>query len=369
MAINLSTLDINLTGELSPAEIQSRLATLDAGLQCGQNEALNAISELTGSIKSALADGKAALGELNNIQGQLLEKLNEVQTPEFAGQISSFQEDIQALQTKVGEEFAQAKQAVLEKYEGAVNDLEEIVSSIPSLEDILNGVEIPNVCDELPRVEIRESVDEAGNVIREVAQLAAEAPVSSGVAEPAAAFESSVVDLGSQPSTTSPSGLSRTDVYSSFLSDVYLPVTELTRDFWEEVADRVATQLDEFKEEPEFNSIMDKMRTNGITGAELQERGLLTESEIEFRGRFVEWRENDRDRYTPTQNLFINTITTHKRYLVGAVNEEFWNGFLEGALAELELYDGADTVLQEIIDLQESKRDVIQNYNRYSNRV
>lgn len=338
-------------------------------LNCGENSALAEIKEQAAALKEKLAGGLDALGDLGGIQDTLNEKLNGLKEalPEIP--TSSLQEDLQALSTKFGQELSDAQTALREKWGDIVDDIEDKIASIPSLDQLLSGeFEMPNLCETIENIELQTTVDENGNQVNTVVQKAAPAATPNASAPPVPAFESTVVSASSQPSAVSPSGLSRDQALSAWLNQIYMPASERHRDFFNARTEELNAEGAAVRATDEFKSIISKCRETGFKGGELEEKGMLTDAEIALRARYFVWADGV-DAYKEDMTVHENLYINHRRYLIGTVSDDEWDGFLTAAEEMLSSTPGAFESAQEIIALQENRKQLILDYNSYTNKV
>jgi len=216
-----------LNTKLNPDQITEKLAGLDIGAQlaCGKAAALDALNDVRDQIKAKLAEGLDALPDFSSLVADAKAKFDEVKG-KIKAAIASLQQDLKSLMEKFGKEFVEFKNMLREKWGEAVSGLEDMLAKIPSLENILSGIEIPNLCKEFPNT----NIDADGNVITNAPR--AQTPVTN--AEAAPDYNDDTVQPTSQPSETSPYAVSREDAVTTFRREVSLPVADLTQEYRDE---------------------------------------------------------------------------------------------------------------------------------------
>lgn len=337
------------------------------GLPCGDNEALGQLTSLADELKAKLAEGKAALGDLSSLQDQITEKLGELKMPELEIPASSLQEDLQALSTKFGQEFSDAQTELREKWGDFVDDIEDKIASIPSLDQILSGeASLPNLCETVENLEIQTTVDEEGNEVQELVQKAAPGATPNVNSEPIPDF-SSAMNQAFSGLSSSGSGESFISASINYGTEVEFPVSSIFGTYFTPARERLDGLRATWKQTSEWRSIQALARESGLTYSELVEQGLLTSDQervnqlrLGYAG-FVA--ENNRIS-AAAQDITL----AHKKLIVGIINQEQFDQALAAFKEENANVYNAEllfSMIDEVIAHQESKSDVIISFNRY----
>mgnify|MGYP000996094081 CR=1 FL=1 len=333
---------------------------------CGENESLGAIGELADSIKGKLAEGMDALGDLESLQSDMLSKLGELKAelPEIP--TSSLQDDLKELANKVGEEFADAQAAIREKWGDAVDDIDELVDSIPSLTDLISGdVELPDFCKDIPNVEIRTTVDEAGNEVQEVVQQAQAAVTPNTNSVPIEEFTSGMQQAFANISS-GPSGESFIGTSIAYGTQVEVPLAAIFNRYFGPAQEKL-DELKAYQSTSVWRSVRTLMRESSLTLGELLEQGLLSQEQI---GAY-----NENQLYTRElaslnrlRGRFQEAVYAHKMLIVGNMSQEDFDA------GKLDFYDDLGGIYEEdlakqtyedIMAFHLEKSDLIIRFNAY----
>ena len=340
------------------------------GLPCGDNEALGALSDLGNSLKEKLAAGKDALGDLSSLQDQITAKLGDLKMPELEIPNSSLQEDLQALSTKFGQEFSDAQTALREKWGDFVDDIDEKISSIPSLDQILSGdATLPDLCKEVENLELATTTDAEGNTVATPVLKAAPAATPNVNAEAPPDFESAINQAFSRLSTgNSASGESFISVAFDYGIEVDGAVAVIFGKYFNPAREKLDELKAEWEDTPEWRAVKALARDTGLTYAELSAEGHLTSDQaavnrlrLAYAGEAAALNKISAD----TQEL----VKGHKKLMVGVMTQDRfdvgWSHFKE-------LY-GDDTALiamvEEVFAHQVEKKDLIIRFNNYTNQL
>ena len=357
-----------LNTKLNPDQITEKLAGLDIGAQlaCGKAAALDALNDVRDQIKAKLAEGLDALPDFSSLVADAKAKFDEVKG-KIKAAIASLQQDLKSLMEKFGKEFVEFKNMLREKWGEAVSGLEDMLAKIPSLENILSGIEIPNLCKEFPNT----NIDADGNVITNAPR--AQTPVTN--AEAAPDYNDDTVQPTSQPSETSPYAVSREDAVTAFRREVSLPVADLTQKYRDEFNTDLAFLDAEINNEANLKvqqTIRDYVSITGMDERQLFEEGIMSPDQVEYY-QSVQSISTKRATQAEIMAKWQETITAHRNFLSGILNEGAWESaksmFMDTDLENALSKDKAREIFNQIIELHEENRQAIIDYNYYNNNV
>lgn len=341
-------------------------------LNCGANTSLDSLNEVRDNIKSALAEGKAALGDLQSKVSEATAQFEGLKA-EIEENVSSLQEDLQGLSTKFGEEFAAAQSELLEKWGDVVDaaQLDQYVASIPSLDDILSGsASLPDLCTTVENIAVK--INEDGT--KEKIQKAAAALKPNIKMPEIPKFESVVNDLSTQVSTGNPSsGLT----YSTIAATA--PLSQTTAYFngrnarlRQEYEVKIAALKEERqvrRADPLYKSILKKTKDSGLKGAQLQERGLLTTEENDFRVKFItEILDPIRDlKYS--WNIVGTLLSAYEDVVATITTEANWLVADSAARNDSRITASDIALLDELYAAADAKADLLIGYANYLGKI
>lgn len=357
-----------LNTKLSVDQITSKLEGLNIGAQlaCGKALALDALNDIRDQIKAKLKEGLGALGDLGKLMEDAKAKFEEVKG-KIKAAIASLQQDLKKLMEKFGKEFVEFKNMIREKWGEAVKGLEDMLAKIPSLEGILSGIQIPNLCKEIPNI----NIDADGNVVTNAPR--AQTPVTQ--AAPPPTYTDDTVQPTSQPSETSPYAVSREDATTAFRRDVSIPVSDLTQEYREKYNTELAFLDSELNDEAALTvkeEIRVAVETTGMNEQQLFEEGMLSPAQTEW---YQESQSIERKRSTQASIMgkWNEAINSHRLHIAGLISEGTWESVktdlieveLEQALAK----DDAISTFEKIIEVHDENKQAIIDYMYYNNTV
>lgn len=340
---NINITSISALGEIP--EIPTNF--ISTKIPCGENIALNTLRDVQDQIKTKLASGKGALGELGTLIQKGQDALSKVQ--EKINEAYSFQDDINSIKNDPSPaNIAQ----VLQRYKGKIPELDRYIQLAS---DITNTTEL-DICSAIPNIKIDietglVSVDAKDSITPNQSPLDAIPLVST------------VKDFFNDTSK-SPSGISH-----ARLEEYELKVSaEIKKQVLDPSLKEEETAIDEYLKQVkilETSGIFVKTKTYGKTPEELQSLGLLTLDEIQKVDRANEARKNSELYTIKTQVLALSAFPE----TMNAKNND------ENASYDLERIDSEDanfmlkfnTSLDKIDKIAQGNKELIADYVAHLN--
>ena len=329
--------------------------------ECGNNEALDAINEVRDGIKDALAEGKAALADIQSKASEALSELNnfKVELPDT----TSLQGDIQALIGQVQGDFAGALAEFQEAW-GSVLSSEEIqgyidqVTSIAS--DPLSLLEF-DPCKDIPNIEFETTTDENGETVRTRVDKALASLTPNVNPTAIEAFSPQVLDISAQPSTNSPSGETRSTVFSDYIRLIGTPSRNAITAHYKTILDPLYAIRKELKADPLWPEVQRKTRKQNFNVEEFRRRNKLTTEEQRFYERYITEAEDPIEIARLRKTKVSELMTVYERTATDMVEAQAYTEALatfnrnEGASDDASLIEELKGIIDDNLEAAKAK--------------